>query len=464
MNVDAADAVLSQAIQPTLAPVKSEEEEDAELWDEVDDTESLPPSQAPKPARPVLPAAIDELRSCKNCYAAEGCMLYRRAVDKVSYLPVDDGQDGKALQEIYDDRVGHLIDEQCDFFEKWERLITLEEREMVRFKKEIWTMTAHERQRHGRCLADMVIDTNFAAAGAQPESDKPGAYRFKYRLVRSGNPPPPPQTQFGTAPPASQAARPQSLTGGQLSVGDPVVVSIEPSVLALARGYVLGIQTEFIDLGLDHSITALPGDACDGFAPTSGQILGNIVYRIDKDELQSGMGKIRDNLAQLFYAKGDEKRRRLIVDLEKPRFRLLELADQRAVKGEHLNTDQKEAVNKVLTAQDYALILGMPGTGKTTTVAEIIKALVAQGKSILLTSYTHSAVDNILAKVQDLEDVKMLRLGNPDKVSQGSTTAKIGHLLMLYLRSCLLLLISPWLACRLLPRWLNSRIVTCPLR
>lgn len=56
--------------------------------------------------------------------------------------------------------------------------------------------------------------------------------------------------------------------------------------------------------------------------------------------------------------------------------------------------------SQVMAAKDYALILGMPGTGKTTTIACLVQILVAQGKSILLTSYTHSAVDNILLKLK----------------------------------------------------------------
>lgn len=57
----------------------------------------------------------------------------------------------------------------------------------------------------------------------------------------------------------------------------------------------------------------------------------------------------------------------------------------------------------------------MPGTGKTTTIAHIIDILVKQGKSILLTSYTHTAVDNVLSKVRD-NGIDVLRIGNPEKV------------------------------------------------
>jgi DNA replication ATP-dependent helicase Dna2 len=68
----------------------------------------------------------------------------------------------------------------------------------------------------------------------------------------------------------------------------------------------------------------------------------------------------------------------------------------------------------LITAKDYALVLGMPGTGKTTTIVEIIKSLAAKKKKILLTSYTHNAVDNVLLKLRG--DVKMTRLGSVDKV------------------------------------------------
>ena len=69
----------------------------------------------------------------------------------------------------------------------------------------------------------------------------------------------------------------------------------------------------------------------------------------------------------------------------------------------------------LIIAEDYALVLGMPGTGKTTTIAHIIRALVEDGKSVLLTSYTHTAVDNILLKIKN-DGIKILRLGAIAKV------------------------------------------------
>lgn len=58
------------------------------------------------------------------------------------------------------------------------------------------------------------------------------------------------------------------------------------------------------------------------------------------------------------------------------------------------------SIIQILTAKDYALILGMPGTGKTSTMVHAVKALLMRGTSILLTSYTNSAVDNLLIKLK----------------------------------------------------------------
>jgi DNA replication ATP-dependent helicase Dna2 len=59
----------------------------------------------------------------------------------------------------------------------------------------------------------------------------------------------------------------------------------------------------------------------------------------------------------------------------------------------------------------------MPGTGKTNTIACTIEILVSLGKSIFLTSYTNTAVDNLLLKLVKTK-VDFVRLGNNAKVSK----------------------------------------------
>jgi len=46
-------------------------------------------------------------------------------------------------------------------------------------------------------------------------------------------------------------------------------------------------------------------------------------------------------------------------------------------------------VRSVLRMRDYALVLGMPGTGKTSTIVQAIAALQKVGRTVLLTAYTH---------------------------------------------------------------------------
>jgi len=80
-----------------------------------------------------------------------------------------------------------------------------------------------------------------------------------------------------------------------------------------------------------------------------------------------------------------------------------------------LNSSQKSAIIKTLTADNYALIKGMPGTGKTSTVVALIQLLVLMGRSVLVTSHTHSAVDNLLLLLHK-NKIDFLRLGSKTRI------------------------------------------------
>uniref|UniRef100_A0A667XGJ4 DNA replication ATP-dependent helicase/nuclease n=1 Tax=Myripristis murdjan TaxID=586833 RepID=A0A667XGJ4_9TELE len=105
-----------------------------------------------------------------------------------------------------------------------------------------------------------------------------------------------------------------------------------------------------------------------------------------------------------------DRLRELVVDLRPPEF-ISSLSSTLF----SLNKPQKQAMKKVLLSKDFTLIVGMPGTGKTTTICTLVRILHACGFSVLLTSYTHSAVDNILLKLKRFR-VGFLRLGQGNKV------------------------------------------------
>ena len=82
---------------------------------------------------------------------------------------------------------------------------------------------------------------------------------------------------------------------------------------------------------------------------------------------------------------------------------------------------QREFVTKALATSDFAILDGPPGTGKTTTILELIIQLVMQGKRVLLSASTHAAINNVLERVQEdtiLSDhIFPLRIGDKDKAT-----------------------------------------------
>jgi len=79
-----------------------------------------------------------------------------------------------------------------------------------------------------------------------------------------------------------------------------------------------------------------------------------------------------------------------------------------------LNEWQNEAVGKAL-GSELLLLHGPPGTGKTTTLVQIIREFVKRGKKVLASADTNVAVDNMAEK---LEDLNIVRIGNPARVSK----------------------------------------------
>ncbi|UXM81428.1 DEAD/DEAH box helicase family protein [Shewanella seohaensis] len=62
---------------------------------------------------------------------------------------------------------------------------------------------------------------------------------------------------------------------------------------------------------------------------------------------------------------------------------------------------QREFVTKALANEDFTILDGPPGTGKTTTILELIMQLVRQGKRILLSASTHAAINNVLERIKE---------------------------------------------------------------
>ncbi len=80
-----------------------------------------------------------------------------------------------------------------------------------------------------------------------------------------------------------------------------------------------------------------------------------------------------------------------------------------------LNASQRRAVSLALATEDFFLIHGPFGTGKTRTIAEVVRQLVKRGQRVLVTAESNTAVDNL---VEILSDLKIVRLGHPSRVDE----------------------------------------------
>ncbi|XP_033491779.1 DNA-binding protein SMUBP-2 [Epinephelus lanceolatus] len=81
----------------------------------------------------------------------------------------------------------------------------------------------------------------------------------------------------------------------------------------------------------------------------------------------------------------------------------------------NLDDSQRDAVSFTLSQRELAVIHGPPGTGKTTTVVEIILQAVKQGQKVLCCAPSNVAVDNLVERLAQCK-AKVLRLGHPARL------------------------------------------------
>ncbi|KAH8871384.1 DNA replication ATP-dependent helicase/nuclease DNA2 [Schistosoma japonicum] len=82
-----------------------------------------------------------------------------------------------------------------------------------------------------------------------------------------------------------------------------------------------------------------------------------------------------------------------------------------------LNVNQRSAVLQTLFSQNYILIKGYPGSGKTETLVALLRVLILLKKRILVAAHTHSAVDNLLLRLCQTGETRVIRLGQIDRIN-----------------------------------------------
>jgi DNA replication ATP-dependent helicase Dna2 len=82
------------------------------------------------------------------------------------------------------------------------------------------------------------------------------------------------------------------------------------------------------------------------------------------------------------------------------------------------NAAQNEACQLAVGAEDFALVHGPPGTGKTYTLARMVRALVERGDRVLLSAFTNRAVDNAIEALEEQGFTDIVRVGTESGVRE----------------------------------------------
>jgi DNA replication ATP-dependent helicase Dna2 len=131
--------------------------------------------------------------------------------------------------------------------------------------------------------------------------------------------------------------------------------------------------------------------------------IGDKMSVLDLYSINVGFRRQQRGLFNLVFKKKDF--RDIIIE-EKP-----SLIDE--VKGDFIqnNQSQNKSIEKILGTQNYCLIQGPAGTGKTHVIAKAAIMLAEKGEKVLLTAFTNRAVDNICSYLLRNNYHKFIRLG-----------------------------------------------------
>ncbi|XP_014211220.1 DNA replication ATP-dependent helicase/nuclease DNA2 [Copidosoma floridanum] len=327
------------------------------------DEEKVLPMELPKPINH---------HSCSKCTYKSLCCTYLTDGDRKEM------HDGHHLKNLDDNVTSHLLPEHVEYVKKWITLMQIEEiteNEDVFKWSDLWTMKPSKREKRGSCISGLKI------IAATP---KYGKFLLEFqRLKNSDNS----KKEINTL---------------EFSDDEYVIISTN-SRINICTGYLDSNTSSSIFVRCEKDITKIYKDE---------------EYHIDKSLYNSFL---THNLSQLGGLLDDHeicsKLRRIIIE-RRPATFSSDLPQSILETGKsilkRLNENQKNAVLKALAADDYLLIKGFPGTGKTQTLVAMIELLVKLDMSVLVTAHTNTALDNILVKLLEL-NVDFIRLGSTSR-------------------------------------------------
>ncbi len=184
----------------------------------------------------------------------------------------------------------------------------------------------------------------------------------------------------------------------EIASGDVVLISRGEPLKSDVTGTVSEVKKHYITVAFENQ-------------PPKWVYGGNI--RVDLYINDITFKRMGENLENIRHTKGRARElRNIVLNLKSPN--AFKREDFEAF-NKKLNFSQKEAVSFSLGSRDLFLIHGPPGTGKTSTLIEIILQEVKRGRKVLATADSNTAVDNMLKRLS-YEDINIVRVGHPARI------------------------------------------------
>ncbi|GIL46712.1 hypothetical protein Vafri_3630 [Volvox africanus] len=431
---------------------------------------------AREPPAPLQGSEAD--RKCEYCGVSSTCALYLAAAgtagaiqgDAALVAPQSADMD---LHQSLREKLLTVSPSSAAFFAHWVGLVDMEELSVRGSRTDMWALSGAQREQLGGCVSQLLLERELPSDG-EAENQR-FMYMFRRRTDTNEAASGPGSGEASLDGDADAEIDTGGFLGSGFVPGDSALLGVEGRHAAAARVTVVEVTKDTLTLSCRKELKYIKlGDAprvmcgCCTNGPHPPAALGccnacagtseRVTWRLDRDESASLFAQLRLNLALLCVAGAGSgwsggcghkvgasdaaqarreghlaQLRKLIIGLEPPQQGLgqsLCASSQLSASAastqlqansylrEHahkMNGEQLEAVQRVLAMQDYAILLGMPGTGKTTTIVHIIRALVENRATILVASYTNSAVDNILMKLIGTP-VSFVRLGSAQAV------------------------------------------------